>query len=310
MFCIHCGKKIVDTAKFCNYCGGKVEIAEIQTKTDNTEPVPEQPLTEQFQTVQEVQPVQEIQPAVAQQFQPQNASPNNAPPQNGYPQYQQFNAPPVQPVSAPPFGKEPLVSQYKNLKQVPASPLFFISILLMIVTFVGLFLPWLNFELKVVQSKHEQSAKLFDMVDPDIAESDQRYDYVTYLKGDYSSISSFQEKEAQTATFFHTVMWIMGILGYISSAIALILAIFSKDKAIIFNLLAVIQFLIALISGFMCCNIIRKHVESRFGRSTSILDVSFYPSYGIYISLIACVIAALCMLGDRKARKRMVNSKM
>ena len=302
MFCIHCGKKIVDTAKFCNYCGGKIEIAEGEMKTDNIEPV------------QQAQPFQASQPADVQQpnqqIQPQNGFPNNAPPQNGYPQYQQFNAPPVQPALTQPLGNAPLVSQYKSLKQVPASPLFFISILLIIVTFVGLFLPWLNFEVKIVQSKYEQSAKLFDMIDPDIAESDQRYDYVTYLKGDYSSISSFQKQEAKTATIFHTVMWIMGILGYISSAIALILAIFSKDKVIVFNLLATIQFLIALISGFICCNIISKHVDSRLGRSTSILDVSFYPSYGIYISLIACVMATLCMLGDRKARKRMVNSKM
>lgn len=52
MFCSNCGKEISDQARFCNYCGSKVEIAQPQAA-----PVePQQP-------VQPVQPAQAAQPS-------------------------------------------------------------------------------------------------------------------------------------------------------------------------------------------------------------------------------------------------------
>lgn len=62
MFCTNCGKEIIDTARFCNFCGAPVNKAAVSVPAAQTDPY------YQEQTAQTTQPTQSTQPTQPEEF--------------------------------------------------------------------------------------------------------------------------------------------------------------------------------------------------------------------------------------------------
>jgi len=211
-----------------------------------------------------------------------------------------YSAPPPN-LYAPPYSAPPVVNnymyspgsggRYRSIEEVPVTPAFWFAVILIVVSFVSLFTPWMTVKAKYRgETIATKNLKYFDLYDDD---DDDEYDISdTYFKD-----------EDKTDEICSNVMKWGGLIGFVSLLLALVFAAALRERFIIAVADSFVCFLAVAIAGLVDCPNLKKYLRKIVGSS---VDFSVFNNVGIWLPLGCTFLAQILAAADKSQRRNIL----
>ncbi len=179
-------------------------------------------------------------------------------------------------------------------------PMHYVVIVLLLISFIGVFTPWLTYKASILGYTVKENSSFWELFESSDDEEEDEDDEEDDDFDDYWNESGSKARRAKLFAYF---MKYFGLAGYI----VILLAIILKNYQLQLSIAASSFFFIALISGYICCSTTKDLIKDYMGEYRGLVNLDFYPSIGLYISLLSSVLAVLCCLIDVRKRKMFIN---
>ncbi|MBR4626650.1 MAG: zinc-ribbon domain-containing protein [Ruminococcus sp.] len=218
-----------------------------------------------------------------------------APRDYGYPHG--YGAPPRSMYGPPPGMNRYNGARYTNITQVPVTPMFWIALFLTLVSFVGIFTPWIGIKISALGSSKTEKLSYSDIFN----DKDEDGKIIS------SYLSKSQSKKVKLCKTCNKILKWGGLFGFILCGTSLVFAAAFRNYLSGINAVAFVCFLVVLIAAFIECSTIKGIMEDEFPTVFSVAKLKIYPFIGIYLPLVCSLIAAVCANADVRERRHLLG---
>ena len=186
---------------------------------------------------------------------------------------------------------------YRSVSEVPPTSAYWIAYILIIASFISLFMPWLTLKVSAFTCTQKENIKyteLFENSDSDIIDD---------LK-----TSEFKDSKLKTMDYCARIMKWGGLAAFIFAGLSVIVGVVSNKHFATMVTLAGLFFIIATAANVVYCFTAKSYINDILGDMSSLLTVKVNTGAGLWISLICSAAASAIACSDMKSRKLMLGS--
>lgn len=184
---------------------------------------------------------------------------------------------------------------YRSLSQVPLTSAFWLSVFLIVISFISMFMPWITVKIDFggCGISFKESVKYTQII--------ENYDS-DYIK-DLRSVGIKNSKIEKMNNCVMVMKW-AGIAGYLFLILTVVVGVVAKNHMVSFASIAAVLFIVTAGADVVYCLTCKDYIESVSREYSKYLKV--YPSAGMWVAFGCSVLAAALAGSDLRSRRRML----